>query len=101
LAPTQTPAWQVSTCVQALPSLQGVPFGTAGFEHWPVVVSQTPATWHWSCAVQVTGLAPTQEPFTQVSVLVQALPSLQATPFALSGFEQTPVVVLQVPAAWH
>jgi hypothetical protein len=27
LAPTQTPAWQVSVWVQAFPSVQGVPFG--------------------------------------------------------------------------
>ena len=28
----QTPFWQVSVCVQALPSLQVVPFGLIGFE---------------------------------------------------------------------
>ena len=29
------------------------------------------------------------------------LPSLQVVPFAAVGFEQTPVVGSQVPAAWH
>ena len=29
------------------------------------------------------------------------LPSLQTVPFAAAGFEQAPVVVLQVPAVWH
>ena len=43
LAPTQAPAWQVSACVQALLSLQEVPFGFAGFEQMPVAVSQLPA----------------------------------------------------------
>jgi len=32
---------------------------------------------------------------------VQALPSLQVTPLALAGLEQTPVEGLQVPASWH
>jgi hypothetical protein len=32
---------------------------------------------------------------------VQALPSEQDAPSALTGFEHTPVAVLQVPAVWH
>jgi hypothetical protein len=45
----------VSVVVQALPSLQAAPFAFVGFEHAPVAWSmQVPATWHWSCAVQVT-----------------------------------------------
>jgi hypothetical protein len=44
LAPTQVPAWHVSLWVQALPSLQAVPLGFAGFEHAPVAGSQVPAT---------------------------------------------------------
>jgi len=40
------PAWHVSPVVQALPSPQLVPFAAFGFEHTPVAVSQTPATWH-------------------------------------------------------
>jgi hypothetical protein len=51
--------------------------------------------------VQTTGLAPVQVPLWQVSDWVQALPSVQAAPFALFGFEQTPVEVLHVPARWH
>ena len=35
--PVQTPAWQLSPVVQALPSLQVVPFGAEGFEQAPVV----------------------------------------------------------------
>jgi hypothetical protein len=36
----------VSLWVQALPSLQLVPFGFAGFEHCPLPGSQVPALWH-------------------------------------------------------
>jgi hypothetical protein len=36
-----------------------------------------------------------------VSVCVQALPSLHDVPFALLGFEHTPVLVLHVPTSWH
>ena len=82
------PAWQVSVCVQALPSVQAVPLGAFGFEQTPVSPGCTcPATWHWSLAVQTTGLAPVQVPAWQVSVCVQALPSLHAVPLAAFGFE--------------
>jgi hypothetical protein len=43
LDPTHVPDWQASTSVQALPSLQAVPFDAAGFEHDPVVELQVPA----------------------------------------------------------
>lgn len=101
LPPVQTPATQVSVCVQALPSLHDVPSTLLGFEQVPVVGSQVPAEWHWSLAAQVTGFPPVQTPATQVSVCVHALPSLQPVPFAAFGFEQVPVVGLQVPATWH
>jgi hypothetical protein len=42
--PEQVPFWHVSVCVQALPSLQVVPFAAVGFEHVPVVGSHVPAT---------------------------------------------------------
>jgi hypothetical protein len=51
--------------------------------------------------VQVTGFAPLQLPPWQVSVCVQALVSSHAVPSGLAGFEQAPVVGLQVPATWH
>jgi len=44
LEPVQVPFSHVSVCVHALPSLHAVPLGFAGFEHWPVEVSQVPAT---------------------------------------------------------
>jgi hypothetical protein len=81
------PATQVSFVSQALTSLHDVPSVAGGFEHWPVDVSHVPATWHWSEAVHVTGLAPVQMPLWQLSVWVQAFPSLHDVPFAAAGFE--------------
>jgi hypothetical protein len=101
LDPVHVPLWQESVWVQALPSLQAVPLVALGFEHMPVDVSQVPATWHWSRAVHVTGLAPVHVPLTHVSVWVQALPSLQEVPSFAFGFEHTPVDVSQVPATWQ
>ena len=99
--PVQVPDWHVSVCVQAFPSLQAVPFGLAGFEQAPVAGSHVPAEWHWSVAVQATGFPPVQVPDWHVSACVQALPSLQAVPSGLTGFEQAPVAGSQVPATWH
>src|SRR6185295_15044783 len=64
--PAQVPDWQLSVCVQALPSLQAVPLGAAGFEQ-PVAGLQVPARWHWSLAAQVTGFVPEQMPAWQMS----------------------------------
>src|SRR5229473_1630177 len=101
LLPTQLPLWQVSVWVQALPSLHAVPSVAAGLEQMPVAGLHVPATWHWSRAVQVMGLLPTQLPLWQVSVWVQALPSLHAVPSVAVGLEQIPVVGSHVPATWH
>ena len=98
-APVQTPVWQVSLCVQALPSLQVLPFALSGFEQVPCAGSQVPATWHWSLAAQTTGFAPVQTPASQVSLCVQALPSSQVLPFVLFGFEQVPVDWSHVPTS--
>src|SRR5262245_2433875 len=98
--PTQAPASQLSPWVQALPSLQLVPLGLAGFEHTPVCGSQVPALWHWSAAVHSTAV-PTQAPASQLSACVQAFPSLQLEPLGLAGFEQRPVCGLEVRASWH
>src|SRR5213079_2213355 len=97
LLPVQSPLWQVSLCVQALPSLQAVPLLAFGLEHWPVAVLQVPAVWHWSSAVQTTGFEPVQVPPWQVSVCVQRSPSLQAAPLPFGGLEHRPVAGSQVP----
>jgi hypothetical protein len=92
---------QVSLCVQALPSLQVVPFVATGFEHTPFAGLHVPAVWHWSEAAHVTGFPPEHAPPWQVSLCVQALPSLQVVPFVAIGFEHAPVLVLHMPAVWH
>jgi hypothetical protein len=79
--------------------LHPVPSATTGFEQAPLVGSQIPGPWHWSAAAQVTGAPGAQLPPWQVSPTVQALPSSQAVPSALLGFEQTPLEGSQVPAA--
>src|SRR5438132_81289 len=44
-APTQAPAWQVSLCVHASPSLHGAPLGLAGLVQEPDAGLQVPAAW--------------------------------------------------------
>ncbi len=56
------PFWQLSVCVQALPSLHAVPLAVTGFEQVPVLGLQMPARWHWSLAEHVTELPPTHAP---------------------------------------
>src|SRR5438093_1270414 len=91
LVPVQAPAWQESVGVDAVPSVEEVPFALAGLEQVPVDVLQVPAVWHWSWAVQTTGFGPVQVPAWQESVWVQALPSSQVVPSALAGLEHEPV----------
>lgn len=99
--PPQTPAVQASPEVQPSLSLHGVVSGAAGLEQ-PVDGLHVPARWHWSLAEHVTVVPPAQVPvLVHRSPLVQALPSLQEVPVALSGLLHTPVVVLQVPMSWH
>jgi len=99
--PMHTPAWHVSLCVHALPSLHAVPLEATGFEQTPVLVLHVPATWHASLAVHAIGFPPVHTPAWHVSLCVHALPSLHAVPLEAAGFEQTPVLVLHVPATWH
>src|SRR5438132_1284968 len=101
LLPTQLPLWQVSVCVQALPSLHGVPFVAVGVERLPVAGLPVPPTWRWSWAVRVTGVLPTQLPFWQVSVFFQAFPSLHGVPSFATGGASVLVAGLHVPATWH
>ena len=42
----QTPAWQVSFWVQALPSLHPEPLALLGLVHIPVAALQAPGSWH-------------------------------------------------------
>ena len=70
--------------------MHGVPFAAIGLLHAPVALSQVPATWHGSDAAQTIG-EPAQTPAWQTSTRVQALPSLQAMPFAAGGLLHWPV----------
>jgi hypothetical protein len=87
--------------LQHAPPLHAVPFAFSGFEQVPVAGLHVPAVWHWSEAVQTTGLLPVQTPAWQVSVWVQASPSSQGVLFAFGGLEHCPVAGLHVPAVWH
>ena len=55
----------------------------------------------WFADVEQSRAVPAQVPAVQTSVTVQNLPSLQGVASGLVGFEQTPVVVSQVPTEWH
>src|SRR5438034_1203755 len=90
-----------SVRVQGLPSSQAAPSGFAGLEHVPVAGSQLPAAWHSSAGAQTTGFMRVHVPACQVSLRVQALPSLQAAPSGFAGSEHVPVAGSQLPAAWH
>src|SRR5438132_127712 len=100
-APVHAPDWQESLSVHALSSSHAVPSALAGFEQIPELGLQVPAVWHWSCAVQTIAFAPVQAPDWQASLCVHASLSLHLVPLALAGFEQIPVLGLQVPAVWH
>lgn len=98
----QTPLRHASPVpVQELLSLQGVPSVASGLEHVPVLGLQVPAVWQAVGVGHVTAVPAMQVPLWQMSPVVHALLSLHVVPFALVGLEQTPVLVLQVPALWH
>jgi hypothetical protein len=102
VAPVQLPLWQLSASVHALWSSHAVPFALGGFEQRPVVGLHVPASWHWSEAMQVTGVPGWQTPVaSQVSAPLHGLPSLQAVPEGFGGFEQAPVAGLQAPTSWQ
>jgi hypothetical protein len=82
MVPWHTPAVQASPWDAEFPSSQVVPSGLAGALHAPVPLSQVPTSWHWSLAWHCTGLLPAQVPAKQVSLCVQALPSLHPAPSA-------------------
>src|SRR5262245_22167922 len=78
--PVQTPPAQASLELQGLPSSHPAPSGLAGSLQSPVPESHVPTSWHWSEAVQTTGLPPAQLPPWQASVWVQASSSSQPVP---------------------
>ena len=95
--PTHCPLLQASCEVHTFPSLQGP---RAGVCQHPVEGAQ-PSSVQTLASLQLVGGPAVQTPDWQVSVCVQALPSLQIAPLGFGGLEHTPVEVLQVPATWH
>jgi len=77
--PTQAPMLQVSLVVHALPSSQGAVLGVATH---PVAASQVSVV-QTSPSSQLGGGPPTHTPPTQMSFVVQALPSSQAEELGL------------------
>src|SRR5262249_14930859 len=98
--PAQTPASHGYLRVQAFPSSHAAPSDFVGLEQTPDAGSHTPASWHWSPALQTTGSRPVQTPAWQVSLRVHAFPSSQAAPSGFVGLEQTPDAGSHTPAAW-
>src|SRR5438046_1477007 len=99
--PVQVPAWHVSVCMHAFPSSHGVRTRVVEVEHAPVAGSHTPAAWHWSAALQPTGVLPVQVPAWHVSVCVHAFPSSHGVPSRFMELEHAPVAGSHTPAAWH
>ena len=93
----QVPAWQVSAPLQALPSEQLVPLAT-GVAVQPLAGSQESVV-QGLLSSQTGGFEPVHTPAWQVSVCVQAFPSLQVVPLDFGGSEHKPVAGLQTPAS--
>jgi len=91
----QTPVWQVSVCVQALPSLQALPSALLTYEQVPSPL-QVPPVWQSLGGAHVYAV-PVQLPLVQTSFFVHEFPSLHEVPSAFAGFEHWPVDALQVP----
>jgi hypothetical protein len=98
--PPMPPSFATHAPASQAPPEHGAPSALAGFEHWPVVPSQVPTSWHSSIAVHVTGV-PAQVPAVQLSAVVHRSASSQAVPSAFAGVEHWPVVVSHVPWSWH
>jgi len=95
--PVHVPFWQVSP-VWHRPLSHVAPFVLFGFEQMPVAGLHVPAVWHWSSAVQVTGV-PVHVPFWHVSP-VWHRPLSHVVLFGLFWFEQAPVFASHTPR-WH
>ena len=90
---------QVSEPLQTLPSVQLVPAATNACLT-PVVGSHASAVQgFWSSVA--TAVPGVQLPLRHVSADVHTSPSEQWSPSGFAGFEQAPLVWLQVPASWH
>ena len=99
LEPTHAPDWQLSVCVQPLPSSQPAPLAAfVGVGHSPVEGLQVPATLQVGAVHVIVGPG-VHVPLWQVSPTVQPLLSLQPVPFATGA--HVPVAVAQVVQPPH
>jgi hypothetical protein len=61
------------------------------------LAGEQPSTVHPLLSLHGSAGPPVHVPPTQVSLVVQAFPSLHDVPFPFAGFEQTPVAATQAP----
>jgi hypothetical protein len=92
-----TPPPQVSPTVHAFPSSHGSVLLT---NTQPIALSQC-SNVQGLLSLQFGGGPGLHEPSTQVSPIVQLLPSLQPVPLGAAGFEHVPFAGSHVPATWH
>src|SRR2546425_6283459 len=93
--------WPPTSSLLPYTSLFGAPLALAGLLQMPDAGLQAPAVWHWSAAVQATGLVLLMIRRPPVSALVPYSPLFRAAPLALAGLLQMPDAGLQAPAVWH
>jgi hypothetical protein len=82
------PLWQVSTPLQALPSVQVVPFATTTF--WQPEAGTQESVVHGFESLQLGGVPAAQAPAWQVSAPLQVSPSLHGLPLATAVWRQPP-----------
>merc|ERR1719171_1569178 len=96
---------QTSFTLSESSSSQVEPSALSGSLHSPVKSSQTPTSWHWSLAEQVTptqSFSPMQTPApSHLSFFVYPLLSSQLSPDPLKETAQTPVCLSQLPGLWQ
>lgn len=97
----QVPERHAYAWLQRLFPVHAVPSDAFGREQMPLAGSHTPARWHGSEALHVTGFDPMHVPIWHVSLWVHALPSLHVVPLDAMGFEHVPVLGSHAPATWH
>ncbi len=89
VVPLHTPFWHASPVVQALPSLQELPFATVGYAQLPVSASH-PSVVQGLLSLQTLAV-PAQVPSLHASPVVHARPSLQPVPSTTLTDLQLPV----------
>jgi hypothetical protein len=92
--PVHSPAWQVSSPLQTLPSAHDEPFGTDVVRQ-PAMGSQESVV-HTLPSLQLGGLPAVQAPLWHVSSPLHRLPSAHDAPFGRTGLLHTPALQTSV-----